>query len=136
MSRWPTERSGRPVSPYERGFTMPTASDFEFRRRVNIHHGIYPWSVASKNTISLAFTSLKSNTFPMLADEHNMGRFNLHREYDPPKMPNLWQMVNVLEEELAQQGILTCIYHKKTQETYQLNALDLGRIVQNGYRTN
>lgn len=133
MGRWPTERNGRPVSPYERGFAIPAAEDYGVRRRVNIHHGIFPWSAVSRNAISLTFASLRSNTFPMLAEEHNMGRYNLHREYDAPKMPSFTQMIGVMEEELAQQGILTCVYHKKTHETYQLNAVDLGRIVRSGY---
>ena len=134
MGRWPTEKNGRPVSPYEMGYTIPTAADYEIKRGVNIHHGIWPWSLAVRNSISMTFASAQSNTFPMIPSEHNMGRQNLHKDYDPPKLPSLGQMVSVLEEELAQFGVITCIRHKITCETYQLNAADLSRIVQNGYR--
>lgn len=128
MRRYPT-RNGIPISPYELGYTKPTPEDYGIRRRVNIHHGVFPWSKLREHSISIVFGSLVTNTFPMIATEHNMGRFNLHHDYEPPVLPSLDRMVDVVDEYLALNGIIDCRNHGNTNEMYQVTAQKWDRLV-------
>lgn len=127
MKRWPID-NGRPVSPYEMRFTEPTPEDLTIRGLVTMHHGVYPWSALAQNAISMTYGSLRPHIFPMYAREHNMGRHNLHSEFSPPKLPNLVQMQDVIEEYLSLNGVIDCVCHKKTREQYQITAQQWARI--------
>lgn len=56
----------------------------------------------------------------MIAVEHNQGRYNLHKDFDPPKFPPLGLQAEIVDEFLAINGFIECIYHKQTRETYIL----------------
>lgn len=128
MSRWPMFEN-RPVSPYELGFTQPTARDYEIRRGVNVHHGVWPWSRMAGCAVLMTYGSALSNTFPMIPSEHNMGSDNLHHNYDPPRLPGLSEVIDVLEQEMAEMGVITCVKHKKTSELYQVTQSQWDRMV-------
>lgn len=111
---YPT-RNGLIISPYELGCTVPT------RERTNIHHGYWPWNKLGDHFISRTFGSLITNTFEMIPEEHNIGRFSLHHDYSPPKLPNFTTMVEVVDEYLDIQGQIDCIKHNSTREQFIVN---------------
>jgi len=112
---YPT-RNGLIISPYELDFTKPTGE------RTNIHHGYFPWAKLNDHFISRTFGSLITNTFEMLPEEHNIGRFTLHSDYSPPKLPNFSKMVEVVDEYLDLHGQVDCIKHNSTRELYIITA--------------
>lgn len=127
MNRWPM-RNAVPVSPYEMGYTIPTEVDLKTKRRTNNHHAIFPWANVVGNEILRTYASLRTHVFPMLAIEHNVGNFNLHSEFDPPKLPRLGEAADVVDEYLALNGIIDCVCHKKTINTYQITEEQWTRI--------
>lgn len=113
---YPTTRNGLIISPYELGYHIPN------ERRTNIHHGYWPWTKLNDHFISRTFGSLITNTFEMIPEEHNTGRFSLHHDYSAPRLPNFSTMVEVVDEYLDAYGQIDCIKHNQTRERYIITA--------------
>ena len=114
---FPTTRGGLILSPYEIGYTTPGEG-----AKFNIHHGYWPWPMMNTGFITRTFGSLVTNTFRMIPSEHNVGRYCLHAEYGPPRLPSLSTMVEVVDEYLDANGQVDCVNHSSTRELYIVTA--------------
>jgi hypothetical protein len=111
MSRYP-QSSGILVSPYELGYTQPSKVELSLRRRTQNHHGFWPRR-NYETRVQSVFRNLVSNVYPMLVEEHN-GNSGLHDRYDPPRMPSEVQMIDVLEQYIAENGVIHAVHEKRT----------------------
>ena len=118
MSRpgYPT-RNGLIISPYDLGYTRPTNEDLQIRRRVTIHHGNFTKAAYSSTWVGHVFRNLVSNVYPMLNSEHSA----LHERHSPPKPPERTLMIDIVEEFLAEEGIIRIVKEKNTHDFTDLS---------------
>lgn len=111
MGGYPTV-DGLAVSPYELGFTYPTQGEIESTRRVEWHHLYYygRWYEPEADGYGAwrqVFRNLVDNVQPLLIEEHNGASDTLHGRWrHGPRMPKDRQMIDVVEEHLAQNGLI------------------------------
>lgn len=118
MSRYPT-RNGLIISPYELGYIQPTEADRAIRGETQNHHSWWP-KRNYETRVQSVFRNLVTNVYPMLVEEHN-GHFGLHDRYDPPKMPTDVQMIDVVEQYIAENGVIHAIHEKRTNDVYRIH---------------
>jgi len=109
--RYPT-RNGLVIPPLELGFSL-----VEPRRGVTTNHHSY-WEREAYRTTRWrsVFRNLVTNVTPLPVIEH----VSLHEKYTPPVMPKDTLMIDVIEEQLAQDGVINCVFEQKTNRTYQI----------------
>jgi len=125
--RYPT-RNGLIISPYELGYSEPTEQQFNTRGRVTIHHGYYNRQDFRSERLHSIFRNLVTNTYPLLAEQHT----DSHKDYSAPPKPNDFLMQDVIEEYLATNGVIDCIYEKRTRQTHQITP-DQWQNIRGGY---
>ena len=121
-------RNGLIISPYELGYLEPTEQQFNTRRRVTTHHGYWTGTSYHSNRLHTIFRNLVTNTYPLLVEEHQ----ELHEDYSAPPKPNDFLMQDVIEEYLATNGVIDCIYEKRTRQTHQITP-DQWQNIRGGY---
>lgn len=122
MSRYPVSE-GLVIPPYELGYTVPTELDMERRKVVTIHHAYWARHDYDERYEGV-FRNLVTNTYPLIQVEH----IELHEDYDPPRKPKRVQMIDVVEEYLAEHGVIHCIKEKHTRQIYEIQPEDWERI--------
>ena len=128
--RYPTSKSGLIISPYELGYTIPTVNDLDTKKRVTNHHGYYEKAWYQEKRYRQVFRSLIQHVYPMLAIEHNSGRGTLHEKYTAPVMPSDRIIIDVVDEYLALNGVITCVKESKTHEQYNIQRQNWDNIKQ------
>lgn len=124
--RYPTDRRGLIIPPYQLGFTIPTEEQLQTRRVTTRHHGY--WQRRNYGTqIESIFRNLVTNAFDLLREQHE----DLHHDYDAPIKPKDVVMIDVLEEHLSTYGVIECIREKSTHSTYQVTQEQWERILWN-----
>ncbi len=108
MRQYPT-RKGRPIDPYEIGYTEPRKADYR-EHKVDRHHLFYPNS-AFQTPLRRMFRSEVHNVVPMIQTEHN-GKVSLHNTYSPPPIPSDLVMIEFCETILEEHGQLTLVRKK------------------------
>ena len=103
------------VSPYELDFACPTGETI----KTTIHHAYWPRAKYEEG-IHTVFRNLVTNTFELYPWDHNHGRYGLHATYDPPRAPREDQMIDVVEEYLASNGVIRCIREHATRSVYEV----------------
>lgn len=113
MGRSP-HRNGQIISPYELGYTIPSAEQIERRGAVNMHHLFFDkdWYMGVK--YRQFFRGLLPHVVPMLVDEH----VAYHNRYSAPVMPSDSHMIGVLDDYMQQHGQLDVVYEKHTRQSY------------------
>jgi hypothetical protein len=130
---YPTRRNGLIVPPAELGYTVPTPEQLATRRLCTMHHGNFPRRDYQYARYASVFRNLVPNVFPMIAVEHNLGADNLHGQYSAPKKPHDSLMIEVLDDYLAEHGVIECIREKQTRQTYFIEFEEF-QIIKRGYR--
>lgn len=112
--RYPT-RNGLIIPPYELGFTCPEV----YKKGVtNNHHAYFYKERYLDSSVSDIFANLLDNVFMMYIDEHTF----LHDRYDPPKKPDTTLMIDVIEEQLATNGVIHHVTFKRTHTIHTVTA--------------
>ena len=127
--RYPTNRLGIARSPYEVGFTVPTAEHLNVRRLVTIHHAQFERNRYDNRYRSI-FRNLVTNVYPLLADEHA----ELHHDFDAPRRPRDSLMIEVIDDYLVMNGVIECIREKQTRQTYSIQPEEW-RHIKRGYHS-
>ena len=109
-------RNGLVVSPYELGYSIPTQEQLDKRKVTTNHHGWYERN-RYPDRLHKVFRNLITNVFPMIADQH----MDLHDIYTPPERPPIGLMIDVIEEQLAETGLIRCVYEQKTRMTHDIS---------------
>ena len=114
MQRYPRYESGlaRPVT--ELGFEVVEQE----RGKTSNHHLYYPKRNYTQNPIRHTFRNLVDHVQTMWISEHN----TLHHRYSESQIPPTELMIDVLDEYLALNGIINCVYENKTNQTRQVDA--------------
>lgn len=111
MRRYPTNKRGLAISPYELGFTEPSP-EFIRSNVTNNHHSYFHSGQYTQEMHSI-FRNLVSHLSPLYIPEHNY----LHDRYEAPKVPKVSTMVDVLEERLENFGYIEVVLKKCTNQT-------------------
>lgn len=118
--KYPSTPEGLAVSPYELGFVIPTEEDYQIQGGVEMHHLYHYRSWYNPESDGYGawrqvFRNLLINLEPMLTQEHNGGfAGSLHDKYRPPRMPTDAKMIEVVEQELAENGLIRLYNHRRT----------------------
>lgn len=126
--RYPT-RNGIIVPPYELGCTIPTPEHRSIRNNVNVHHGFWERKDYQGVQFRSIFRNLIDHTFPMLVVEHN----ELHEDFDPPKRPEDSRMIEILDDYIAVNGVITVIRESCTRDTQDIS-IDRWRSIKGSYK--
>lgn len=111
--RYPT-RNGLIVPPSELGFeTVPHK-----RRETSNHHAYFNRAEYRDVSYRRIFRGLVTNVFTLSIYDHQ----ELHEVYSPPVMPKDIQMIDVVEEYLASNGVIDVVREKRTCNTYQIES--------------
>lgn len=111
MNRYPRYESGlaRPVT--ELGFEVVE----QVRGKTNNHHLYYP-RPNYQSPLKTTFRNLTDHVHPMWIVEHNI----LHRRYSETQIPHEQLMIEVLDEYMALNGVINCVYENKTNQLRQV----------------
>jgi len=113
--KYPT-RNGLIIPPTEL-YLPPTELQLNTKHATNNHHGYFErGSYANGPRWRSMFRSLVTNVYPMLVTDH----IELHNEFDAPKMPKDYQMIDTLDEYAFNNGAIDLVREKKTNSTYQV----------------
>ncbi len=126
--RYPT-RGGLILPPSEIGFSVPSPEAIERRGAVTTHHGYFERARYIDVRFRCIFRNLITNVYPMLADEHT----ELHCNYDAPRRPKDSLMIEVLDDYLTMNGVITCVREKHTRQPYDIQPEEW-RHIKRGYR--
>jgi hypothetical protein len=99
----PVTELGYEIVPHERGLTSQ-------------HHLYYNRASYQNIPIRHQFRNLVDHVVTMQIPQHN----ELHYRFNPPVIPRTELMIDVLDEYLALNGVINCVYEKKTNETFQI----------------
>ena len=125
MSNYPVRKGGLIVPPGELGFSIPTPEQLGTRGLCSIHHGYYPVNRFNQTRYGSVFRNLITNTYPMLNTEHNQGQGTLHTRYrEGVFKPNDGVMIEVVDEYLAENGVIRCRRENHTREVYEIQPKD------------
>lgn len=110
MGKYPS-RDGLAVSPYELGFTEPTPEQITTHKRVEFHHiyhygRYYDQESDGYGAWRQVFRNMVANVVPLLIEEHNGAPQTLHGRYRPPQIPKDALMIDVLEQEITESGLI------------------------------
>lgn len=96
MIQYPT-RKGIAVPTYE--VRLPVSRlDTSSIRNYNIHHLEFPRKAMGKNALTLTLMNLTTMQEPLPMDIHNMGKYNLHSIYGPPRFPTPKEVMDRLDD--------------------------------------
>jgi hypothetical protein len=126
--RYPS-RDGIIVSPYELGLTVPTPEHRKLRNNVNVHHGWYERRMYQDTQFRSVFRNLIVHTFPLLIIEHH----ELHGDFDPPKRPEDSRMIEILDDYMAVNGVITVIRESCTRDTQDIS-IDRWHSIKDSYK--
>jgi hypothetical protein len=110
--KYPSTPEGLAVSPYELGFTIPAEEDYQIKGGVEMHHRYHSsrWYDPESDGYGAwrqVFRNMEINIDPMLTNEHNKGfQGSLHDRFTPPRMPKDALMIEVVEAELENSGVV------------------------------
>lgn len=119
--KYPSTPEGLAVSPYELGFRIPTPEDHKISGGVEMHHLYHfnRWYNPESDGYGAwrqVFRNLTDNVVPMLTQEHNKGfAGSLHEKYRPPRMPKDSLMIEVVEQHLAENGLIYLHNYRRSQ---------------------
>lgn len=111
MKRYPVNKQGIAISPYELGYNIPSLEDIKDRETNNHHHHFHSWQY--QDQLGFIFRNLVDNLSPLYFSEHN----HLHRHYEAPKRPRQAVMIEAIEERLAVFGTVEVVLKKCTNHT-------------------
>ena len=114
MSRYPTHKNGLAKTVQEVGYEVVEQE----RRKTNRHHLYFTRSRYNEEPIHSMFRNLVDHVQTMWIPDHD----ELHQIYDEPPKPPTGLMVDVLDEYLALNGVINCVYESKTNQTRQVDA--------------
>ena len=100
----PAQEIGYEVVPYQRGATSN-------------HHLFYERTMYSGVRHRSVFRNLIPHVQTLLSSDH----IDLHERFTFPVMPKDTRMIDVVEEYLALNGVINCVYEKKTNEVYEIH---------------
>ena len=89
---YPT-RQGVPVSPLEIYDLNDSILNLEAERNWNLHHSCWTRKQFGRNILYLTFRQIETHQLFMPVDIHDQ----VHREYEPPKMPTPQQAIYEIE---------------------------------------
>lgn len=110
--RYPSDEKGLAISPYELGFQIPTDANYQIRGGVEMHHRYHYdcWYKPESDGYGAwrqVFRNMVVNLDPLLTQEHNRGfAGSLHDTYKPPRMPRDAVMIDFVEQELSENGVI------------------------------
>lgn len=113
MSRYPSQSRGRIVPVTELGYEIVPQQ----RGISSNHHYYFNRAYYHNIPIRHQFRNLVDHVVPMEIRQHN----DLHNRYTPPVTPRTELMIDVLDEYLALNGVINCVYEKKTNEVYEIH---------------
>lgn len=119
MGKYPSH-DGLAIHPYELGFNEPTLEQIQTSRRVEYHHvyhyaGWYDPESDGYGAWRQVFRNLLPNVVPLLIEEHNGVPGALHNRYKPPHMPSDRLMIDVIEDQLAINGLIAQHNSRRSQ---------------------
>jgi hypothetical protein len=106
-------------------YASPTEAQLHTRHATNNHHVYFDRAdyIHGPRWRGI-FRSLVPHVYPMLVTDH----FDLHDQFDAPKMPRDGLMIDVIDEYAALNGVLNLVHEKRTNETYQITLEQWERI--------
>jgi hypothetical protein len=113
MHRYPVNRQGLAVPVQEVGYEVVAHQ----RGLTNRHHLQFDRVNYMRSPLHRIFRGLSSRVVDMWVQDH----IELHDRFTQPKMPTNIQMIDCIEETLAEQGIIECVREKKTHQMYEIN---------------
>lgn len=138
--KYPTGEDGLAVSPYELGFRVPTPEDYEIRGGVEMHHlyffkSWYNPEADGYGAWRQVFRNLVTNVVPIVTHEHNAGfAGSLHDTYKPPRQPKDSVMIDVVEHELAENGLIR-LHNYRHDSPYKIMPIHQWSSVRRRYRS-
>lgn len=122
--RYPT-RNGLVIPPIELGYEIMRPK----RRETTNHHGYFNKAHYSDVSHRRVFRGLITNVYTLGIHDHQ----ELHETYGPPVMPKDILMIDVVEEYLANNGVIDVVREKRTCQTYQIES-DTWQNIKSQYR--
>jgi hypothetical protein len=115
--------------PLSQGLAIPvTELGYEIvpqqRGETTNHHLYYVRALYNNVPVRHQFRSLVDHVVTMENTQHQ----ELHERYRSPVVPRRELMIDVLDEYLALNGVINCVYEKRTNQTYQITAEQWARI--------
>lgn len=120
MPRYPRQISGLAKPVTELGFEVVEQE----RGKTSNHHLYYPRHNYSDIPLRHTFRNLVDHVQTMWIPEHN----TLHRRYTETPIPRHELMVEVLDEYMALNGVINCVYENKTNQVRQVDQNQWDRI--------
>jgi hypothetical protein len=128
MGKYPSQ-DGLALHPYELGFTEPTTEQIQTPKCVEYHHiyhygRYYEPESDGYGAWRSVFRDLVPNVVPLLIGEHNGLPASLHNRYKPPQIPKDIVMIDFVESQLAENGLILLHNHRRSQPPRMLTPRD------------
>lgn len=126
--RWPVNERGVAKSVTEVGLEI-----VEFKRgETSNHHLEYPkrnFGFENKR-----WRGVFRNLLPLVETLRVPDHIYTHDRFAPPKMPTDIVMIDYIEEYLDVNGVIECVYEKRTNQSYQIGS-DTWQNIKSQYRS-